>query len=259
MTARRGTLAGKTIMITGASSGIGAAAARLFAAEGASLVLMARRTHLLEELAGSIRQTGGQVTAVPGDVTSPTDVAGAVTAAQETYGALHGAFNNAGWTSLRQPLHLMDDADYDKIMDVNVRGVWNCLRHQIPAMLETPGGGGSIVNTSSTAGVVSPRVPPAPYIAAKHAVIGLTKAAAEEYGPNGIRVNALIVGATRTELMQSGFDAFPGMEQDLKDRSMLPRVAEPVEIAQAAAWLCSDASSFVTGASVPVDGGFTSL
>ncbi|MEV0375885.1 SDR family oxidoreductase [Streptomyces sp. NPDC050636] len=245
-------------MITGASSGIGAAAARLFGAEGASLVLMARRQKLLQDLVEEVCEAGGAATAVAGDVTSVQDVTAAVAAAREVYGGLNGAFNNAGWSAMPAPLHLMDDSDFDATMNVNVRGVWNCLRQQIPALLENPDGG-SIVNTSSTAGVVSPRFPPAPYIAAKHAVIGLTKAAAEEYGDRNIRVNALIVGATRTELMQQGFDLVPTLEQDFKDRSMLPRVAEPDEIAQAAAWLCSDASSFVTGGSIPVDGGFTAL
>ncbi|GHF44059.1 2,5-dichloro-2,5-cyclohexadiene-1,4-diol dehydrogenase [Streptomyces mashuensis] len=249
-------LAGRTVMITGASSGIGAAAARLFVAEGAAVVLMARRAGRLHELAAELTAAGGAATAVPGDVTVAADAARAVEVAVETYGGLDAAFNNAGWGTARTPMHLMDDADFDGIMDVNVRGVWNCMRQQIPVMLENPHGG-SIVNTSSTAGLVAPGVPSAPYIAAKHAVIGLTKAAADEYGSRGIRVNTLAVGATRTELMQKGFDENPGVEEFLTGGSMLPRVAEPVEIAQAAAWLCADRSSFVTGATVPVDGGFT--
>ncbi|MEU5050627.1 SDR family oxidoreductase [Streptomyces sp. NPDC021096] len=253
---RQGMLAGKTVMITGSSSGIGAAAARLFTAEGAAVILLARRRELLEKLAAELNAAGGAATAVTGDVTVAADVARAVAVAVETHGRLDAAFNNAGWGTAREPMHLMDDADYDRIMDVNVRGVWNCMRQQIPAMLENPGGG-AIVNTSSTAGLVAPGVPSAPYIAAKHAVIGLTKAAADEYGSQGIRVNTLAVGVTRTELMQQGFDQNPGVEALLTGGSMLPRVADPVEIAHAAAWLLADHSSFVTGATVPVDGGFT--
>ncbi|MEV5237738.1 glucose 1-dehydrogenase [Streptomyces cinnamoneus] len=255
MNAQQGMLAGKTVMITGASSGIGAAAARLFSAQGAAVILMARRAEKLQELADELNAQGGTATAVTGDVTVAADAARAVEVAVERHGRLDAAFNNAGWGTAREPMHLMDDADYDRIMDVNVRGVWNCMRRQIPVMLEN--GGGAIVNTSSTAGLVAPGVPSAPYIAAKHAVIGLTKAAADEYGAQGIRVNTLAVGVTRTELMQQGFDQNPGVEALLTGASMLPRVADPVEIAQAAAWLCADHSSFVTGATVPVDGGFT--
>ncbi|WP_461028523.1 SDR family NAD(P)-dependent oxidoreductase [Streptomyces sparsus] len=245
-------------MITGASSGIGAAAARLFGAEGATVVLTARRAELLEQVAEDVRAAGGTAGWTTGDVTRAQDMRRVVDGAVERYGRLDGAFNNAGWGTPRTPLHLLPDEEYDRIMDVNVRGVWNCLRQQLPAMLAN-GTGGSIVITSSTAGQVAPRAPSAPYVAAKHAVIGLAKAAADEYGRHGIRVNALTVGTTRTELMQSVFDARPALEKELSDASMLGRSAAPHEIAEAAAWLCSDRSSFVTGAAVAVDGGFTAL
>ncbi|MDQ8707217.1 SDR family oxidoreductase [Streptomyces sp. LHD-70] len=242
-------------MITGASSGIGAAAARLFAAEGAAVVLMARREDQLRELAAEITASGGKALASPGDVTDPGDVDRVVKDAVRAYGSLNGAFNNAGWATAGTPLHQTDDAVFLQALDVNLRGVWNCLKSQITVMLES-GTGGAIVNTASIAGVLATGAT-APYIAAKHAVIGLTRAAAEEYGQQGIRVNALVVGSTRTELIAKVLEEAPQLEEAFTNRSLQRRIAEPVEVAQAAAWLCSHRSSFVTGAAVPVDGGWT--
>ena len=248
---------GKTVMITGASSGIGAATARLLAAEGAAVVLMARRAARLDDLVHRITADGGRAVAVPGDVTSPDDVARAVSTAVDTYGTLDAAFNNAGWGSVGAPLHELDDAVYERIMDVNVRGVWNCLRAQISVMLRQPAGG-SIVNTGSTAGLFATGAA-APYVAAKHAVAGLTKAAAAEYGRHGIRINALMVGSTRTELLERAMQDVPGLEEHAVARAIQPRLAEPAEIAEAVAWLCSDRSSFVTGVALPVDGGCSAV
>ncbi|MEV7388071.1 glucose 1-dehydrogenase [Streptomyces sp. NPDC091215] len=243
---------GRVVMITGASSGIGAAAARLFAEHGARVVLTARRHEQLGSLAEEIESGGGRAVAVPADVRRGEDVARVVETAVDRFGRLDAAFNNAGRTALGQDLHEMSDDDYDAVMDVNVRGVWNCMRHQIRAMLTT--GGGAIVNTASVAGLIATGVG-APYVASKHAVIGLTKAAAASYGDRDIRVNALAVGSTLTEMMESVIEQLPGVEQTFFARAIQKRFAAPVEVARAALWLCSDASSFVTGATLPVEGG----
>ncbi|NEA34976.1 glucose 1-dehydrogenase [Streptomyces sp. SID13031] len=249
-------LGGKTIMITGASSGIGAAAARCFAADGAAVVLMARRKEKLEEIAAEIRAAGGRAELAPGDVTDPEAVERAVATAVSAFGRLDGAFNNAGWGSIGPLLHETDDAVYEQIMDVNVRGVWNCLKYQLPVMMAQ--GSGSVVNTSSTAGAFATGAL-APYVAAKHAVLGLTRAAAAEYGSHGIRINALMVGSTRTELMEAAIRAVPQLEQAASARAIQPRLAEPIEVARAAAWLLSDQASFITGGAVPVDGGASAI
>ncbi|AYN39049.1 glucose 1-dehydrogenase [Streptomyces dangxiongensis] len=249
-------LKGKVAMITGASSGIGAAAARLFAEEGAAVVLMARRGDRLEQLVAEIRAAGGRALAVEGDVCSSDDVERAVTAAVDTFGGLDAAFNNAGYATVGTPLLEMDDEDYARTMDVNVRGVWNCLRRQLPVMLAS--GGGAVVNTSSVAGVLASSASAA-YVAAKHAVIGLSRAAAREYGDRGIRVNALVVGSTRTEMMDQVIAGSREVEERFEARTLRRRMASPDEIAQAAVWLCSDRAAFVTGAAVPVDGGRTAV
>ncbi|MFI5618083.1 glucose 1-dehydrogenase [Streptomyces sp. NPDC051567] len=247
-------LDGKVALITGASSGIGAAAARVFAREGAALLLVARREDRLDALTRELREKGAEVEYAVADVTRRVDTAAAVARAVRHFGRLDCAFNNAGWGAGRTPLHEMDDDLYDRIMDVNVRGVWNCLRDEIPAMLAT--GGGAVVNNSSVGGLLATPVA-APYVAAKHAVIGLTKAAAAEYAAQGVRVNAVAPGTTRTEVVSEWFAAVPGMEEQLHAGTPQPRTAEPEEIAEAAAWLCSSRASFITGVTMPVDGGFT--
>ncbi len=249
-------LQGRVAVITGASSGIGAAAARLFTAQGAAVVLVARRKERLDDLVLSIEAAGGRAVALAGDVTSAEDCERSVAVAVDTYGHLDLAFNNAGWASAGVDLHEMTEADYRRTMEVNVTGVWNCLQAQLPAMLAA--GRGSVVNTSSVAGTRATGASAA-YIAAKHAVLGLTRAAAAEYGQRGIRVNALVVGSTRTEMMEEVVARMPALEEVFLNESIQRRMAHPSEVARVAAWLCGDSSSFVTGAAIPVDGGTTAI
>ncbi|WP_033329480.1 SDR family NAD(P)-dependent oxidoreductase [Streptomyces yerevanensis] len=250
----RAPLAGKTILITGASSGIGAAAARVFTQQGATVVLAARREARLRGLVDELRDKGATASCFTADVSDPADVQAMVEFTVSQHGRLDAAFNNAGTGVEKTPLHLTDDEAYRRVMDVNVTGVWHCLRHEIAAMLST--GGGSIVNTSSVGGLVATSVA-APYIASKHAVIGLTKAAAVEYAEHGIRVNAIAPGLTRSELVDQWFTLHPEAEQRAFRSAPQQRAAEPEEVAEAAAWLCSDRASFVTGSCLAVDGGRT--
>ncbi|MFI9493114.1 SDR family NAD(P)-dependent oxidoreductase [Streptomyces halstedii] len=246
-------LNGKSVLITGASSGIGAAAARVFAQEGARVVLAARREDRLAALAEELTGQGAEAAYVVCDVTVAEDAVRAVDFAVETFGRLDGAFNNAGLGGDRTPLHLMGDDVYDAVMDTNVRGVWNCLRPEIAAMLE--GGGGSIVNNSSVGGLVA--IPAAAaYIAAKHAVVGLTRAAADEYAKQGVRVNAVAPGTTRSEITADWFGRNPGLEEMVNGMTPQGRTADPAEIGAAAAWMLSDRCPFLTGTVMPVDGGF---
>ncbi|WP_328422260.1 SDR family NAD(P)-dependent oxidoreductase [Streptomyces sp. NBC_00443] len=246
-------LTGKVVLVTGASSGIGEAAARVFAEEGAVVVVTARREERLAALVGELRDKGAEAAYVVGDVRVAEDVARAVDFVVEQYGRLDSAFNNAGIGGDRTPLHLMSDDVYDSVMDTNVRGIFNCLRHEIAAML--PNGGGSIVNNSSVGGLVA--IPTAaPYIASKHAVVGLTRAAADEYAKQGVRVNAIAPGTTRSEITLEWFGRNPGLQDLVNSLTPQGRTAEPEEIAQAAAWLLSDRCPFLTGTVMPVDGGF---
>ncbi|MEU6556232.1 glucose 1-dehydrogenase [Streptomyces sp. NPDC046915] len=247
-------LTGKVVLITGASSGIGAAAGRVFAGQGATVVLSARREDRLRELVADLREQGVEAGYHAMDVRCGEEVRRAVESVVERYGRLDAAFNNAGVARHRTPLHLIEDAAYELVMETNVRGVWNCMRHEIAAMLTA--GGGAIVNTSSVGGLVASSAA-APYIASKHAVIGLTKAAAVEYASDGIRVNCIAPGLTRSEMVDEWFALSPGAEEKAHRSAPQRRAAAPEEVAETAAWLCSDRASFVTGATLPVDGGRT--
>ncbi|MFD7868558.1 SDR family NAD(P)-dependent oxidoreductase [Streptomyces sp. NPDC059783] len=247
-------LEGRVALVHGASSGIGAAAARVFARHGATVVLTARREDRLRALVEQLRATGADASHHVLDVRDGEAVRRVVERTVERHGRLDAAFNNAGVGLPRTPMHLIEDATYEHVVGTNVTGVWNCMRHELAAMVE--GKGGAIVNTSSVGGLVASSTG-APYIASKHAVIGLTKAAAVEYASHGIRVNAIAPGLTRSEMIDAWFASSPEAEERAHRSAPQGRAADPEEVAETAAWLCSDLASFVTGATVPVDGGRT--
>ena len=239
--------------MTGAGSGIGRATAELFAEQGAAVVV-ADLDSTGEETAAAITAAGGIATFVRTDVSQESDVAAAVAAAEAAYGPLDAAFNNAGVGAPRAAFEEDDAADWDRLMSVNLRGVWLCMKHELAVMV--PRKSGTIVNTSSVAGVVG-TAGLAAYTAAKHGVVGLTRTAAVEHGCNGIRVNALAPGLTNTALVKDLVDDPDVDMNELFAVTPLGRMAEPSEIAEAALWLTSSKSSYVTGHVLVADGGFT--
>jgi NAD(P)-dependent dehydrogenase (short-subunit alcohol dehydrogenase family) len=249
-----GLLTDKIALVTGAGRGIGAAAARLFAREGASVVLSSRTGKELEVVVEEIRDAGGTADQVVTDFADPTGAQVAVDAAVRRHGRLDIAFNNVGAAIPEVALVDVPLDDFDRISTVNVRGVWLSMVAEIRAMQATSGSG-AIVNNSS---VGSFRGFPGlgPYGAAKRAVNSLTETAAIECGPAGIRVNAIAPGATLTAMLQEWADQRPGLLDHLNSRTPLRRPASPEEIAEAAAWLLSDRASYVTGTVLPVDGGW---
>lgn len=253
VTASPGLLSGKSILIVGASQGIGEAAARLMAQEGADLTIGARNTEATTAIRDELRDQGHRVEAVAIDVTSSATIAAAVATAVETYGRLDGAFNNAGASGLAPFIDYTEEV-WDHLIDVNLKGVFLAMQHEIRAMLAT--GGGAIVNTSSVGGLVG-NYGLAPYIAAKHGVIGLTKSAAFEYGDQNVRVNAIAPGSTATAMFLGGLaHTPPELASKFNTSSPMGRLGRPDEVAAGAAWLLSDQASFTTGVTLPIDGGF---
>lgn len=246
-----GLLDKKTAIITGASSGIGYTAARLFAQEGAALVVGARREDKLNTLAEQIRKDGGQVCILAGDVTSEDYNKALVDAALSEFGRLDIAFNNAGTLGSPGSLPDMTLDDWNFVINTNLTSGYLAAKYQIPAMHEQ---GGSIIFTSSFVGYTVGFPQQAAYAASKAGLIGLTKSLASEYGPQGIRVNALLPGGTDTE-MAKDFDDSPEVQEFVKGIHALKRIAQPEELARSALYLASDLSSFTTGTAMLVDGG----
>ncbi len=242
-------LHGKTILITGASSGIGAAAVRLFAGAGANLVITARRESLLEKVRSELGEAADRVVIVSGDVNDPACAKGAVEAARDTFGGLDGAFNNAGILGDLGPVPEMRQETWNTVLQTNLTSAFLAAKYQLPALKEN--GGGAIVFTSTFVGHTVGMPGMAAYAASKAGLIGLTQCLAAESGQDNIRVNALLPGGTKTEM--AGND--PEFLEFVKGMHALKRMAEPEEIAKAALFLLSDAGSFVTGTAMLCDGG----
>lgn len=248
-----GTLVGKVALVTGASSGIGRAAALAFAREGAKVVAADVTVEGGNETVTLIKRTGGEAVFVPTNVAKAAEVEALVNAAVSTYGRLDCAYNNAGISGKSQSVVDTTEENWDRIIAINLTGVWLCMKYEIPVMLKT--GGGAIVNTASDAGLIGVKRTGA-YVASKHGVVGLTKTAALEYAKQGIRVNAVCPGPIETPMLMKGADRFPQMIPKMVQAQPNGRLGKPEEIAEAAVWLCSDAASFVTGLAMPVDGGY---
>ena len=242
-------LQGTVAIVTGASRGIGAVAARAFADAGAAVALAARDEGALATVAEQITASGGRALVVPTDVGDPAAVERLVRSTTEAFGRLDVAFNNAaGGRHLPTPLSDVDVEDFDSVLRVTLRGVFLSMKYEIPAMAAT--GGGAIVNMASTAGLRGvARI--GAYVASKHGVIGLTKSAALDYAERGIRINAVAPGPIGSKPL-----ALTDEQRDQLLRAIpVRRVGRPEEVAAAVVWLCSDHASFITGAAIPIDGG----
>ena len=249
-----GILDGKVAIITGAGSGIGRATSKIFAREGARLVLADMVEEGGQQTLRMLKDGGADAIFVKTDVSKWHDVDTMIARTIEKYGQLDCAFNNAGIEGEDGQTHECSEANWNRVIAINLTGVWLCMRAEIDQMLKQDKGG-AIVNTSSGAGLIGVPGMPA-YVAAKHGVAGLTRAAALEYGRHNIRINAVCPGPIRTPMMMRGLQRRPDLEERFARSEPLKRLGEPTEIGEAAAWLCSDRASYVTGLPMPVDGGY---
>ncbi len=239
-------------LVTGGNSGIGRATALAWAREGARVVIAARRIRECEEVVEQIKRTGGGALSVQTDVAKSTDVEALIKKTIETFGRLDWSCNNAGVEGTRVSITECTEEDWDRVVDINLKGVWLCMKHEILQMLKQ--GGGAIVNISSVNGFVG-AAEFAPYTASKHGVIGLTKSAAKGYAKGGIRVNVICPGSIDTPMIER-VDGGPVLPDSWRiSRTPMGRIGTPEEIAEAVVWLCSEKASYVTGHSMIVDGG----
>ncbi len=244
----------KVALVTGGSFGIGQATALAFAERGATVVIADKIVDPENKTIVLINKTGSKGLFIQCDVSDAKDVAIMIAKVVETYGRLDYAFNNAGIEGDMANTHECTEENWDKTIGVNLKGIWLSMKNEIPHMLEA--GKGAIVNCASVAGMIGFQGLPA-YVATKHGIVGLTKTAALEYAKEGIRVNAVCPGVIHTDMI----DRITGKDKEVEKQyiNMEPvgRMGKPQEVAEAVVWLCSDAASFVTGAALPVDGGFT--
>ena len=250
----KGSFAGKVAFVTGAANGIGRAAALAFAREGASVVVADVSERGNQDTARMVEEAGGRALAVRCDVSRAEDVKAALDKAVEAFGRLDCAFNNAG---VEQPITATADLteeEWDRIVAINLRGVFLCMKYEIPLILKQ--GGGAIVNTSSGAGIIGIKGSPA-YTAAKHGVIGLTRAAALDYAAQNLRVNAVCPGYIDTPMMGRFTGGTPEGRAKVIAEEPVGRMGKPEEIAAAVVWLCSDTAAFVIGHALVMDGGQT--
>ncbi|MBG6287759.1 MULTISPECIES: SDR family oxidoreductase [Pseudomonas] len=249
-------LSGQVALVTGAGNGIGRATAQAFAQQGVKVVVSDVDAKGGEATVELIRAAGGEATFIRCDVTRDAEVKALVEGTVAAYGRLDYAFNNAGIEIEKGKLADGEESEFDAIMGVNVKGVWLCMKHQIPVMLEQ--GGGAIVNTASVAGLgAAPKM--SIYAASKHAVIGLTKSAAIEYAKKKIRVNAVCPAVIDTDMFRRAYEADPKKAEFAAAMHPVGRVGRVEEIASAVLYLCSDHAGFTTGIALPVDGGATAI
>jgi NAD(P)-dependent dehydrogenase (short-subunit alcohol dehydrogenase family) len=247
---------GKVVLVTGGAAGIGRATALAFAAQGAKVVVSDIDTSGGSETVDLIKASGAQASFIACDVAKADQVEALMTAIQQTFGRLDCAFNNAGIEIEQDKLADGDEGVYDRIMDVNVKGVWLCMKHQIPLMLAQ--GGGAIVNTASVAALgAAPKM--SIYAASKHAVLGLTRSAAVEYAKRGVRINAVCPAVIDTDMFRRAAALDPRKAEYAAAMHPIGRVGRAEEIAAAVLYLCSEGAGFTTGIALPVDGGATCI
>lgn len=243
---------GRVALVTGAGTGIGRASALAFAREGARVLVADVAEDAGAETAALVEKNGGEAAFVRTDVTSTHDVAAMVSEAIRRFGRLDFAHNNAGMSGVPAGIIDCPEAAWDATLALNLKAVFMCMKHEIPAMLEA--GGGAIVNTSSGAGLKGFPALPA-YVASKHGVIGLTKSAALEFARQNIRINAVCPSTTRTPMIEAYIGGDPAIEKMMNSVSPNGRMGTPEEIAEAVVWLCSDRASYLNGVALPVDAG----
>jgi NAD(P)-dependent dehydrogenase (short-subunit alcohol dehydrogenase family) len=248
-----GLVEGKIMLVTGGGSGIGRATALKLAHEGATVMIADYVQEGGERTVKMIKDSGGTASFIPADVSLAAQVEAMVAKTVQTYGRIDGAFNNAGIEGRMATTVETSEENFDRTIAINLKGVWLCMKYEIPQMLKQ--GGGSIVNTASVAGLVGIERLPA-YNASKHGVVGLTRTAALEYATKNIRVNCVCPGAIRTPMTERIIDSGGMSEQEAIAAEPVGRWGKPEEIAQGVVWLLSDSASFVTGHPMTVDGGW---